>query len=400
MGEPLNLGDAFDRIAHKRVALVDLPRVASHQHEVNGVAALRDFFATSETIKGPITWIRFADDAESVPEVGEFTFYDARARSADRTGRAEWRLYYTGEPLAGARAGDLLVVARAATGEVFALVFEQGSGWERAALVLFPIPDAGDQVRLLSQEVLCNTELDLVRRSILEQLEIDFVVPEPDLEGIVIERFGFAFPSTAQMSEFARERIPAVGATADDALWAWLDMEERLFRALERVIVGDRLDRPFESVDEFLSYSLSVQNRRKSRMGHALENHLAAVFDRHAVRYSSQVRTEGNRTADFVFPGAAEYRDATFPIAHLTVLAAKSTCKDRWPQVLADADRVPAKHLCTLDTTLSGFQIGDMATKGVLPVMPARVLAGYAGVAGAGAIIDITGFVQLVRARG
>ncbi len=395
----MNLGDAFDRIAHKRLALVDLPGLGSHQHEINGVAALRDFFSSSETVAGSITWIRFADDTEPLPVAGEFTFYDARARSTDRTGRTEWRLYYAGEPLAGAGPGDLLVVARAVDGEVFALVFEQGSGWERAALELFPVANSDGRVRLVTRDVLCDTELDLVRRTVLDQLEIDYAVPEPDLEGIVIERFGFAFPSTAEMSEFARERAPATGASADEALWAWLDMEERLFRALERVIVGDRLDRPFESVDEFLSYSLSVQNRRKSRMGHALENHLAAVFDRHHLKYTPQVRTEGNRTADFVFPGAAEYRDKSFPPARLTVLAAKSTCKDRWPQVLADADRAPVKHLCTLDAALSGFQLADMATKGVLPVMPERVLAGYAGVAGADAILNIGGFVELVQAR-
>lgn len=395
----MNLGDAFDRIAHKRVALVDLPHMGSNQHEINGVAALRDFFATSEKLTGPMTWMRFADNAEAVPVSGEFTFYDARARSAERTGRSEWRLYYKGDGLSGASVGDLLVMARTVAGVVFALVFEHGSGWERAALELFPISDSGGEIRTLSQQILCDTELDLVRRTVLDQLEIDYAVQEPDLEGVVVDRFGAAFPSTAEMSRFARERIPAIGATADEALWAWLDMEERLFRALERVIVGERLEQGFASVDDFLTCSLSVQNRRKSRMGHALENHLAAVFDRHAVAYSPQVRTEGNRTADFVFPSAHAYRDQGFPPARLTVLAAKSTCKDRWPQVLADADRVPAKHLCTLDTALSSFQLADMLSKQILPVMPARVLAGYSGVARAGEILDVAGFIDLVRER-
>lgn len=395
----MNLGDAFDRIAHKRVALVDLPHMGSNQHEINGVAALRDFFETSEKVTGSMTWMRFADDADAVPVSGEFTFYDARERGAERTGRSEWRLYYKGDGLLGSRPGDLLVMARTRGGEILALVFEQGSGWERAALELFPISGSGGAVRLLSQQILCETELDLVRRAVLDQLEIDFTVHEPDLEGVVVEKFGLTFPSTAAMSRFARERMPAMGATADEALWAWIDMEERLFRALERVIVGERLERGFASVDDFLTSSLSVQNRRKSRMGHALENHLAAVFDRHAVAYSPQVRTEGNRTADFIFPSADAYRDRQFPTARLTVLAAKSTCKDRWPQVLADADRIPVKHLCTLDTALSGFQIADMLSKQILPVMPARVLSGYSGVTGAGEILNVAGFIDLVRER-
>jgi hypothetical protein len=395
----MNLGDAFDKIAHKSLTAVDLPHLGSHQHEINGVAALREFFGSSEGAGGTITWIRFADDQEPIPVAGEFTFYDARARSVDRTGRSEWRFYYTGAPLLGSNPGDLLVVARAKPGDVFALVFEHGSGWERAALELFPVIEASGQLALASAASLAATELDLVRRTILDQLEIDFAVPEPDLEGLVVEQFGCAFPTTKEMSAFARSHVPAEGASADDALWAWLDIEERLFRALERTIVGERLERGFESVDDFLSYSLSVQNRRKSRMGHALENHLAAVFDREGVRYAAQVVTEGNRTADFVFPGAAEYRDAEFPVARLTVLAAKSTCKDRWPQVLADADRVPVKHLCTLDAALSGLQLRDMTSKRIVPVMPARVRAGYANVPAAESIHDVSEFVELVRGR-
>lgn len=395
----MNLGEAFDRIAAKRITLVDLPKVGSHQHEINGVVALRDFFGTSEPISGTINWIRFADEVDPAPVAGEFTFYDSRAKSAERTGRSEWRLYYSGEPLAGAAPGDLLIVAKARSGEVFALVFEHGSGWERAALELFPAGAVAGQLSMVSEGVLAGTELDLVRRTILDQLEIDFAVPEPDLEGLVIDRFGFAFPSTAEMSAFARQRVPAEGVTPDEALWAWLDVEERLFRALERVIIGERLDRGFESVDDFLGYSLSAQNRRKSRMGHALENHLAAVFDREGVRYSAQVRTEGNRTADFVFPGATEYRDPGFPTPRLTVLAAKSTCKDRWPQVLADADRVSTKHLCTLDIALSGLQLRDMMSKQIIPVMPTRVRAGYVNVPAGDAILSVGEFVELARGR-
>lgn len=394
----MNLRDAFERVAHKRIALVDLPNAGSNQHEINGVAALRDFFEAADKVKGTVTWIRFADDADPTPVAGEYTFYDARARSAGRTGRSpEWRFYYQGEPLAHSRPGDLLIMARARSGDVFALVFEQGSGWERAALELFPIDGSIGQLSLVTDETLAGAELDLVRRTVLDQLEIDFTVPEPDLEGLVIERFGFAFPSTRLMSELARERVPADGATPDEALWAWLDIEERLFRALERVIVADRLDRGFEGVDDFLSYSLSVQNRRKSRMGHALENHLAALFDREGVSYSAQVRTEGNRTADFIFPGAEQYRDPGFPTANLTCLAAKSTCKDRWPQVLADADRVAAKHLCTLDAALSAQQLRDMDAKSVRPVMPARVLRGYNSVVGAEVIASVGEFVERVR---
>lgn len=57
----------------------------------------------------------------------------------------------------------------------------------------------------------------------------------------------------------------------DVALMAWLDHEEAMFRRLERRIVSARIEQGFLSGDGvdvvgFLSFSLSVQNRRKSRM--------------------------------------------------------------------------------------------------------------------------------------
>ena len=45
-------------------------------------------------------------------------------------------------------------------------------------------------------------------------------------------------------------------------------------------------------VDEFVAFSLSVQNRRKVRAGLALENHLEEVFREFGVKYARGVRTE------------------------------------------------------------------------------------------------------------
>lgn len=54
-----------------------------------------------------------------------------------------------------------------------------------------------------------------------------------------------------------------------------MEQEELLFRTLERHIVSTRLKEGFGNekldVDVFISFSLSVQNRRKSRVGYALE---------------------------------------------------------------------------------------------------------------------------------
>ena len=56
------------------------------------------------------------------------------------------------------------------------------------------------------------------------------------------------------------------------ALIVSLEREEALFRQLERYLVLQRLRLGFgEDVDTFVEYSLSVQNRRKSIVGYALE---------------------------------------------------------------------------------------------------------------------------------
>ena len=77
-------------------------------------------------------------------------------------------------------------------------------------------------------------------------------------------------------------------------------------------------------VDGFISFSLSVQNRRKSRMGHSLENHLAAVLRAHDIRHVRGAVTEHNHKPDFLFPDLATYQAAPPEgDARLTMLGAR-----------------------------------------------------------------------------
>ena len=62
----------------------------------------------------------------------------------------------------------------------------------------------------------------------------------------------------------------------------------------ERSFVQVRLDQGFDDVDEFLSFSLSVQNRRKSRMGYAFENHLMPIFESRNLQFERGCRTENH----------------------------------------------------------------------------------------------------------
>ena len=185
----------------------------------------------------------------------------------------------------------------------------------------------------------------------------------------------------------------------DAAVMVWMEREEILFRTLERHLIADRLTAGFaDDVDSFIQFSLSVQNRRKSRVGYALENHLQLMFDECGVRYSRGATTEGKAKPDFLFPGQAEYRDPAFSPLRLTMLGVKSSCKDRWRQVLAEANRIDHKHLLTLETAISTNQTDEMHAKQLRLVVPRSLHSTYTP-AQQTWLMDVAAFTDLVRER-
>lgn len=394
----MNLGDIFSKVAHKQLVAVDLPKLASHQHELNGSLALKEFFGTTDAIRGALNWLYFADDQETNQETSEFTFYDSRAKSSGRTGRSEWRFYYYGEFLSNAKVGDWLVLVRTKfSGQLFALVFQKNSAWLRAAKVLFGARRTQTEFDSLSSAELSSHRLELLQRGILNELGLEVAVPSaPTDQELMLNSFGKIFPSTKKMAHFAREQVEVDISRPDETLVRWLDREEQLFRALESVVIRERLDANFETVDAFIEYSLSVQNRRKSRMGHALQNHLSELFDRHRVRYTAQSRTEGNNRPDFIFPGEREYHDKKFRTELLVMLGVKSTSKDRWRQVLDEADRITHKHLCTLESGISVKQTDAMKSRNLTLVVPLGLHSTFTPQQSA-EMLSIGAFIELVR---
>lgn len=151
-------------------------------------------------------------------------------------------------------------------------------------------------------------------------------------------------------------------------------------------------------MDDFLSFSLSVQNRRKSRVGLALENHLELLFTECGIQYKRTAITENKAKPDFIFPSVAAYHDPAFNVLRLTMLGVKSTCKDRWRQVLAEADRIDHKHLLTLETSISRHQTDEMQAKNLQLVLP-RGLHGTYTPAQQAWLMDVASFTALVRER-
>jgi hypothetical protein len=394
----VNLSSVFTAVAHKVLVAVDLPG-GSNQHEINGDTGLKEFFGTSEPTRGTLSWHYFADDRERAQEEGDFNFYDARAKSSDRTGRSEWRLYYDGSFLEHADVGDRFFLVRSQSGQLFGLVFQGGSAWLRAAQALFGVQISTSSFDTVPSDTLASQELELLRRQILDELGLDLALPvRPTDEDLMLEKYGRTFPTTKEMALFARSQVEVDLDRPDETLVRWLNREEELFRALESVVIIERLAIGFRTVDEFIQYSLSVQNRRKSRMGFALQNHLSEVFTQQGLRFTPQARTEGNNRPDFIFPGQREYQNGAFEAALLVMLGVKSTSKDRWRQLLTEADRIAEKHLCTLEAGISVKQTAEMQRQKLALVIPESLHETYTS-AQREKLLNVGAFIELVRSK-
>lgn len=217
---------------------------------------------------------------------------------------------------------------------------------------------------------------DGINPKIREKLAIDSFIDTLKVE----------FPASADMSKAARNiqyqvymnRSLAVN-DPDSILLRWTEQEYTLFRAIEHARYGDIVAGGFSSVEDFVVMANQVLNRRKSRAGKSLEHHLAAIFDENKICYTAQAVTEGNKKPDFLFPSEEVYHDMTFTVEKLCTLAAKTTCKDRWRQILNEANRLREenKYLCTMQQGISAAQMDEMETEKVILVVPKAYHAAY-----------------------
>lgn len=184
----------------------------------------------------------------------------------------------------------------------------------------------------------------------------------------------------------------------DGQLIEYTRVEYTIFREIESQVYGERVARGFGSVDDFVALANTVLNRRKSRAGRSFEHHLASLFRANDLRFEEQVVTEGNKRPDFVFPSGKAYHDPSFPSDRIIVLGAKTTCKDRWRQVVTEADRVRnrPKYLVTMQQGISPKQLEEMASDNVRLVVPKEYIRCYPGVFQA-KIWSLKSFIGFVR---
>jgi hypothetical protein len=397
-----HLSEFFTGVAAKRLSAVEADLVTSNQHEFNGVGGLKRIFGEAQGKQTfPAKFIYLTDhDDEPVVAEGFLTWYDAREKNPKRS---EHRLYFptTTVSLCAAE-GDLMVIGRRPDASVLVVIAQDGSTIANQIRWLFGFSQMEFPGFSVREEL--ETEQDRIAfasRFILEQIGVVVETTEETYLDAMLGKFGATFPVTREFSAYARSTLSGleVPGSPDAAVMAWMEREEILFRTLERHLIADRLAKGFsDDVEGFLSFSLSVQNRRKSRVGLALENHLEHLFTMEGIRHSRTGKTENKSRPDFLFPGEAEYHNAAWDPLRLTMLGVKSTCKDRWRQVLAEADRIPAKHLLTLETAISSAQTDEMQAKNLRLVLPRGLHATYSPVQRAW-LSDVATFLALVRAR-
>ena len=179
------------------------------------------------------------------------------------------------------------------------------------------------------------------------------------------------FPSGSELVTYISENLKSYHLDPDKLLISRRDAEYSLFKKIEEHYMLQKVREGFQNMDEFLATANSVSNRRKSRSGRSLELHLEKIFADNGISgFSTQASTEGNKKPDFIFPAIDSYRDNSFPENRLRMLAVKTTCKDRWRQILNEADRIKTKHLFTLQQGVSENQFREMKEAGVKLVVP------------------------------
>jgi hypothetical protein len=381
----IHLSSFFSGVAAKRLSAVESKPEVSNQHEFNGVSELKTIFG-SERITLPVRYIWFGEnEGEGISDEGSLTWYDAREKNPNRS---EFRMYYNSNHVIDiAKPGDLLIIARTkGQDSVLVVVVAKGSPLENQLLWLFGVSvELESSFRVREMDKKFDREVDYAVRFILDELGIEIEEPDSDELDKILLNFGSKFPSTSIFSQFARNTLKEEVSpfeSPDEYLLACMSQEERLFKRLERHQVSEKLQNGFmengeANIEGFISFSLSIQNRRKSRVGFALENHLSHIFSVNQLDFSRGEITENRSKPDFLFPSIAKYRDASFPANRLTMLGSKSTCKDRWRQVLSEAERIKQKHLLTLEPGISQNQTNEMQAHHLQLVVPKPIHRTY-----------------------
>jgi len=119
----------------------------------------------------------------------------------------------------------------------------------------------------------------------------------------------------------------------------------------------------FNDMDKLL---MSIFQSRKSRAGKAFEYIIRELFSRLSYPFSEQVNIDGAKP-DFVMPSEEYFKEK--PLDSI-IFTAKRTLRERWRQVVTEANKGYGYFLATLDEKVTSSQIEQAETHKIFLVVP------------------------------
>jgi restriction endonuclease EcoRII-like protein len=122
----------------------------------------------------------------------------------------------------------------------------------------------------------------------------------------------------------------------------------------------------FTDMDKLL---MSIFQSRKSRAGKAFEYIIKEFFTRLAYPFSEQVDIDGAKP-DFVMPSESYFKEK--PLDSI-IFTAKRTLRERWRQVVTEANKGYGYFLTTLDDKVTKSQIEQASKHKIFLVVPESI---------------------------
>jgi glycosyltransferase involved in cell wall biosynthesis len=129
--------------------------------------------------------------------------------------------------------------------------------------------------------------------------------------------------------------------------------------------------------EDFEKINKIIFKKKNTRLINNKKNLGAGIARNIGIKYSKGANTERNNRPDFIFPSIESYHDSSFSVSDLYMLGVKTTAKDRWRQVLSEADRISCKHLITLEPAITKNQTDEMIAQNLQLIIPSPLHRTY-----------------------
>lgn len=184
------------------------------------------------------------------------------------------------------------------------------------------------------------------------------------------------FPGTSEMSSVTQKAVAECVKgfakwNVDKKLLELVRREYELFKIAERRLCQSQIFRLFSTVDDFLKTAQSILQRRRSRAGRSLENHFEFLLKDAGIPFDVRPPLYGE--PDIVIPSSG----SGFKADQLVMVGLKTTCKDRWRQVVHEAPEIPHKFILTLQNGISERQLKQIENTGIKLIVPKDLHSKY-----------------------